>query len=298
MEYKERPTQKDISAAFSRYDLLVDIFDKLITTLEKKNKNDNRWFIFASKIGKKFLTHTLTLNQIFSEEVYYNNTNSEKMRFIDVGSMFSLLRIQLENYAVFHHLFADNCKMDEKILRFRLWQLDGLKTRQLFKRPNSEIIESIENEKNEIDLIISEIKNSTYFNGLSIEIQNQLIKYSMWRFTDNSLKHKDKNKRKISIEQTITNTGIKTNKIFENWYSHTSTHLHTNFWSVVQNDTLTLEQKITTKYIGIMMSTFAVSHFIIDLCKVQETARVFFEGLSNKDKEIIKSFDSRIKTSH
>jgi len=297
-ENKEKPTPKDISAALSRYDLVVDILEKLIATLEEKNKDDNRWFIFASKIGKKFLTHTLTINQIYSEEVYYNNTNSERFRFIDTGSMFSLLRVQLENYAVLYHLFADNCKMEEKTLRFKLWQLDGLRTRQAFKRPDDKVIDSIEVEKSEIDLIISEIKNFSYFKSQPIEIQEQLIKFSMWRFTENSLKNKDKNKRKISIEQTITNTGIKTNKIFENWYSHTSTHLHTNFWSVVQNDTLTLDQKITSEYIGIMMSTFVVSFFIIDFCKIQETARVFYDALPDNHKAIIKSFDSREKTSH
>ena len=99
-ENQEKSFEKDLSAALSRLDLLVKIFEKLINKLKEKNKGDTRWFIFGSKIGKKFLTHTLTIHQLYSEEIYYNN-EKEKTRFIDFGSMFSLLRIQLENYAVF-----------------------------------------------------------------------------------------------------------------------------------------------------------------------------------------------------
>lgn len=288
----KRPSDEDISKAFDRYDFLVKTFEKLINALEEKNKVDQRWFIFGSKIGKKCLTHTITLHHLISHEIYFGS-GKEKVRFIDQGSLFSLIRVQLECYAVFYHLLVDRCHIEERMVRFHLWQLDGMNTRQRYTRADNDPVENLEFEKAEIERIETRIKEINFFKSLPEDVQKDLIKYRIWKFTSASLQNKDKNKRKISIDKMVENTGIKNNNTFENWYSYSSTHVHTDFWSVVQCDTLTDDQKITTEYIALMMSSFILCHFMLDLSKIQQTARDFISALPLNEQDVIVSFDTR-----
>lgn len=287
--------QEEISKAFSRHNYILKIFDDLIEAMETKNKGDMRWFFYCAKIGKKFRTQALTLKNMFSQDIYFEKDGT-KTRFIDISSLFSLLRVQLETYAVFFHLFADKCSMEEKIVRFRLWQLDGLKQRQNYNKPDDEaVLNQISNEVEEINGIINHIKEVNYFKSLPPKTQEWLIENSQWKFSDSSLKNPDKKKWKISLNKMVENIGLKETH-FGNWYSYTSTHTHTNYWSVVQNDTLTPEQKITTEYIAIMQATFLICFFTIDLARVENSASIFYNSLQENDRNIIKSFDVRGRT--
>ena len=124
-------------------------------------------------------------------------------------------------------------------------------------------------------------------------MQGFLINFANWKFSTESLKNKNKNngKWKLSINQMIMNTGLK-KSLFNNWYSFTSTHAHTSYWSVVQNDSLTIEENITMEYVAIMQGVFITSFLIKDFCRIYETARNVFESLPDKEKDVINSFDN------
>jgi hypothetical protein len=286
------PTADKIAQNLKRHDTILNIFDNLIDALEEKNKGDNRWFIFISKIGKKFLTQALTLQNIFSQDIYFEKKGG-KNRFIDFGSTYSLLRVQLETYAVFYHLFGDKCSIDEKSVRFNLWHLDSLQQRQNYLKPDDEnVLAQLNSELEEINIIIDRIKSNAYFKTLPTDTQNYLIKKSLWKFSSTSIKNPEKGKWKLSMDKMVENMGLKETH-FGNWYAYTSTHTHTSFWSVIQNDTLTLEQKITTEYVAIEQATFLMCFFLHDLSRVQKTGTDFFNSLSQTDQDIIKSFDIR-----
>lgn len=290
---KPHPSKQEISMACKRHNLVVKVFGQLIDKIEEKNLGDKRWFIFSEKIGKKYLSQAYTLQQIFANDIYIIKGQTQQ-RFIDFSSIFSLLRVQLETYAVFFHLFADECRMEEKIIRFRLWELDGLRARQQYTKPDYTVIADIlKKETKDIDNCLEIINQFSYFKNLDKSIQDYLLfKYATWRFNDNSLKNPDKNKRRLSINQMIVNTGLKASH-FDNWYSYTSTHAHTTYWSVIQNDSLTDEEKITGEYIAIMQSTFITSFFIKDFYKIYEVGKTFFNSLPTNEQEIINSFDIR-----
>ena len=183
--------------------------------------------------------------------------------------------------------------MEEKIVRFRLWQLDGLRQRQSYIKPNEKkILDQLNLEVEEINGVINHIKTVGYFKNLPENKQNWLIEYSQWKFSNTSLLNSDKRKWKISMNKMVENIGLKETH-FGDWYSYTSTHTHTNYWSVIQNDTLTPNQIATCEYIAIMQATFLTCFFIVDLARVESSASIFFNALSINDKDIIKSFDIR-----
>ena len=289
---KQYPDKEEINLAIRRYNVVVNVFGQLIDAIEEANANDNKWFIFSEKIGKKYLTQAYTLQHIFSNEVFIIKKGGKKL-FVDFSSTFSLLRVQLENYAVFFHLFVDRCHIEEKILRFWLWQLDGLRERAKYIKPqDKERIEAFKNNPNNIENCISAINKCTYFKNLDAGIQDYLIKCSLWRFNDYSLKNTAKNKIRLAIDTMVMNTGIKETH-FEDWYAFTSTHTHTNYWSVIQNDSFTDEEKMTTEYIAVMQAIYVTSFFIKDFCKIYEVARTFFNSLPINERDLINSFDVR-----
>lgn len=280
------PKPEELANAFARYKLIVKAFSSILDKLEESNKNEQRWFVFTEKIGKKFLAQAYTLEHIFAYDTYFEK-KGESVRFIDFSSINSLLRVQLETYTVFYHLFAEKCDMGERIIRFRLWELDGLRIRHKFIPPGSE--QFLENEKS-IDNCIDVIRKLAYFRNLDIKTQDFLVKYAAWKFTDSSLKNSDNNKKRISIEQMIMRTGLDP-KMFNDWYSFTSMHSHTSYWSVIQNDTLTLGEKITAEYVALMEANYISSFFIKDLCRLFDVTKTAFDQLPINDQEIINSFN-------
>lgn len=287
---KQHPSKEEISIALGQYNLVVKVFGQLIDIIEEQNKDDKRWFIFSEKIGKKFLTQAYTLQHILADDIFIIKGDKQQ-RFIDFSSIFSLLRVQLETYAVFFHLFVDRCNMEEKIIRFRLWELDGLRSRHKYTKPAETVLAyKIGNETKDIEDCMAIINQVSYFKNLDKSTQEYLLKYAAWRFTNTSLKSSDKNKRRLSIEQMIMNTGLKATH-FDDWYSYTSTHTHTTYWSVIQNNSLTNEEKIKTEYVAMIQATFITSFFIKDFYKIYQVGKDGFNSLSTNEQEIINSFD-------
>src|SRR5574343_771472 len=180
-------SKEEISMALGRYNLIVKVFGQLIDNIEEQNLGDKRWFIFSEKIGKKYLKQAYTLQHIFADYIFIIKGDKQQ-RFIDFSSIFSLLRIQLETYAVFFHLFVDRCDMEEKIIRFRLWELDGLRSRQKYNKPTETVpADKIVIETKDIKDCIADINQFSYFKNLDKSTQEYLLKYANWRFNDSSL---------------------------------------------------------------------------------------------------------------
>lgn len=279
------PSKEEITNAFGGYKLTVKVLGQMVDAAEVHNKADNRWFVFSEKIAKKFLTQAYTLESLFSNDVYFVK-NGKEVRFVDFSSLVTLLRIQYENYAVFFHLFGDaKCDMEEKIVRFRLWQLDGLKTRQGYVRPVDTKVD-LAAELREMEEIKQIIRGFGFFTDLDKTRQDFLLDKAAWRFSATSLIGNDKSKWRLSIEQMIMNTGLKEGH-FQDWYSFSSVHAHTCYWSVVQNDSLTDDEKTTAEYVAIMQASFLTSFLVKDFTRIYTFAKEIFDSLPQKEQEII-----------
>lgn len=286
------PSDKIVIDALLKYNNLVEILGRLIKEIERENIDNDNWFIFSEKIGRKYLTQAYTLQTLFSSKMNFG-AEPAKEKVVDSSSLFSLLRVQLETYSVLFHLFFDNCEMGEKITRFRLWELDGMRGQQKYSIPNDEVIvKKLENERTEINEIISVLNGVSFFNMLDISLQQNLLKNATWRFNSKSLQNKEQHKRRLSIDQMIQNTGIK-KEYFDDWYSFTSTHAHTTYWSVIQNDTLTDEEKSINEYVAIVQATFITAFIIKDFTRIYDISKKFFQSLTTNDQSAINWYNDK-----
>lgn len=282
------PKENEIVNLKNEYKILLKTLFSTINIIEEQNRNDNRWFVFSEKVARKFLNQAHTIDFLFSNGIFINEE-----RLIDFSSLFSLLRNQFENYAVFYHLFVDReCEMEENILRFRLWELDAIKTRQKYKREDHD--EKFLELENDMNTCIEIIMNIPFYQNLSPKNQIFLVKNACWKFTSESLEKSNDFKKKISINELIMNTGIK-KATFKGWYSYSSTHIHTSHWSVVQNISLNNREKAVAEYLAVTQANLLTAFLIKDLHKIYKVGNEGFGGLPQSVQNIIKDYCGQFK---
>jgi hypothetical protein len=111
-----------------------------------------------------------------------------------------------------------------------------------------------------------------------------------WRFSATSLIGNDKSKWRLTIEQMIFNAGLKESH-FQDWYSFSSVHAHTCYWSVVQSDSLADDEKTTAEYVAIMQASFLTSFLVKDFTRIYTFTKEIFDSLPQKDQEIINTLN-------
>jgi hypothetical protein len=128
-----------------------------------------------------------------------------------------------------------------------------------------------------------------YFQALDGQKQSFLLERGAWRFTEQSLNGKEKNKWQISYEQLIKNTGIRDN-IYGNLYGHFSMHTHPGYIGVVQNVSLNSQELEISKYVTLLYACFVTSFLIVDFSTRFEQSKAKYESLSQNQKDVIQSF--------
>ncbi len=226
---------------------------------------------------------------LFTNETTLVTKTGEKM-IVDLSSYYSLLRGMFEAYAVFCHLFKLEDDPNENIIRFHLWQLDGLSSRLGFKRdqPSSEVAALIENDKEEIEKVKQHIVAFDLFKSLNPKQQDYLLKRLAWKFSLDSLK-RGKDKWQHTITELIDRTKIK-RYILDDLYSYYSMHAHTGYINIIQNDDLPDSEKLMGKWVAIMNASFVTAFMIEDLSKMFKEGKNFFDSLAQEEREVITSF--------
>jgi len=285
--------ETEIKQALTRYIFLLELLNHIIEKTDSALSNDNRWFAFAPKIGRKFLNQAVTLHLLFSEKQLEIDGQPPK-RFEDISALYTLLRMQLETHALFYHLFIPGISIEENILRFRLWELDGIRTRirlnieksqkQLTKKlADQEYLQTIE----------QAISGLPYYQKLAPNTQKFLTDKAIWRFTDSSLKNKPL--KAISYDQLIRQAGIRED-LYSHLYSYLSTHTHPGYHGVVQNFSATQDELTTARYVAIMTSCYVTSFMIEDFCRRFGLARKILDNLTEADREVYESIRSAGRT--
>jgi hypothetical protein len=269
-------TQKQIEESTSTYSFCLNILQEIVKKTEHQNTGNINWYTFSEKVGKKFLIQASTLKRIFSEDCYVIKDN-QQIYSLDFSSIATLCRLQLETYAIFNHLFIYG-NIEERLVRFRLWELDGIRTQKKYIPPTN-----MEKEED----IINILSQFDYFKNLDEKKQKFLKKEACWRFTDESLKTKN---WRISYEQMVINTGIKKD-IFQHRYSIFSNFIHSSFVSVLMNSDFSEEKDRHRKYSAIGLNTFITAFFIKDFYKIYQAAKDVFNNLSTDNQEIINWYE-------
>lgn len=205
----------------------------LLTNILHKNVDINSYTQFIQVIALKFQLHAASLHQILYTR-------------IDISSAVSILRAQLETYTTLFYLFIKGCS-NERMLRFNLWKLDGLKQRSMFSQSfeglsseeASKLSLQIKDEKKQIEELELEISSLKFFTDLPEKYQKQIVERAYWRFDIKKIEL-NKNRINYTIKEMVENSKIKPLYI-NDMYSFFSMHSHTSYISAIQNQQMTQE---------------------------------------------------------
>lgn len=282
---------EDFDKALTRYNFLVETLDQMTTELEIALKSDQRWFSFGPRVARKFLNQAYSLGLLLRPKIMEQIDGTERP-LEEISSIYSLLRMQFETHAAYYHFFIPAQNIEENILRFRLWELDGLRSRLKFKRQNISIEtqELINKDTAYVMQIENAIKGLSYYQSLSIKQQEELLKKSLWKFTDESLKETEKSKWSNSFSKLILNAGLK-QYIHDDLYNYLSMHTHPQYIGIIQNE-LNEEERDMMYYIAVMDSCFVTAFLIEDLTKRYVQPK---EYLKLMDKTKVEIYESVLK---
>lgn len=287
--------QKELNQELIRYYFFIKTFEKIIEGIETEMKDSTQWFLFCSKIGKKFLLHLksfiFSVNQdLLNIEIDGINISTE----LDISVLYTNLRLQIDTYSTFHHIFIHDGDWAEKIIRFRLWEMDALISRQKFSKNKIDSQRAkLESERKQLTEIYGIINTFDFYKNLNQKEKNKLIKitnakfvYANWKFDKSLLTEK---KSKYSWTELALNTGIKP-EIYSDMHDFTSMHVHSNYISILQNEQITKEDRHETRMVNLRLSCYLTCLYIDDLCDRFQPAVKVAKELTENESEVIKGF--------
>jgi len=279
---------KDFRRSLARYDFLISVLETITEGLELSLIDNKNWFAFGPRIARKFLNQAYSLRlSFFPRDIEY--LAKQGIHNDDVSSMLTLLRMQFETHAIFYHFFIPCNDIEENILRFRLWELDGMRSRLTLsmKEPNSSEDDLINWTYLNIQRVEESIKSLRYFQSLPQKQQDELLKRSLWKFSSTSLLETDKSKWSNSYSKMILTAGLK-EEFHKNLYTYLSMHTHPHYIGVIQNK-ISVEEIEIMRYVSITQSCFVTAFLIEDLSKRFVEPKRYISNLAEEQLLIFRS---------
>lgn len=155
-------------------DLLLFLHEVLAE--EKVPLNENE--VLSEELLMKFYLHGISIHKISEtyqlSSKYFSETFS-KVKFIDISSLLTVGRAQLETLLMYQHLYMNSEDQDEQKLRFFAWIYTALIQR--IKIPAESEEAKIQRKKDlaEIDRLKNAMQSLNPFNALSQKQQNNLL---------------------------------------------------------------------------------------------------------------------------
>jgi hypothetical protein len=281
--------ETEITQAGTRYRFLLQLLYQCNQLVDKALQDDRRWFIFAPKVCTKFLNQGFILEMLFGQKELELSGEPVKL-FEDLSAIYSTLRMQFETHALFYHLFMPSDDIEENILRFRLWELDGLRGRIIINENRTPILNSVlQADRAYLTTVEETINNLPFFKHLTAKQQIFLLKGAVWRFTKDSLQ--EKHMKNISYEKLMSMTGFNP-ALITDLYSHLSMHTHPSYVGVLQSFSLTATEQTIGKYSALMLSGMVTAMMIEDISKLFEQANNRVKALTDQERAVLFSMIS------
>ncbi|RZL45743.1 MAG: hypothetical protein EOP00_16860 [Pedobacter sp.] len=152
---------------YEKLDLLIYLHE--ILAEQKTSLKDNEQFLESLIV--KFYLHGLTIHQITSgykaNSKYLNPEKISNFTFIDIPSLLTVGRAQLESLLMYQHLYVNTLDYDEQILRYHTWIYTALIQRLNMPRRENFDDFKLEETKREIAEIKIKITSCPAYNKLS-----------------------------------------------------------------------------------------------------------------------------------
>lgn len=217
----EKHTSEDFKESQFSLQQLVNILGDIIDELAIAKIKGPTWKRSLETLTSKILftsNSLITLSNGFKLQSFKNPNLSAPI--IDISSLYILTRAIIENYVTLCYIYNNDLSEEEKIFRYKLWEVSGLITRQNFEDPNGfHKTDQIAKEAEIIKKILSEIESSEEYKSLDKRKLNKLQSHGLPRIDS---WHKLINESKLN------------RFLFANAYSLFSEYAHSEYLSVLQ----------------------------------------------------------------
>ena len=184
------------------------------------------WVLDAEGLLLKTVYHVST--------VYYLSHGTRipplQFDFFDPGSIPVLVRATLESVLVFHHVFAAPKTDTERDLRYAVWRLSDLLTRQRYTPLSTEAKQRQQAEGASVTELRDKIRSSDLFERLTGKQQKKIMDKGEWRLPERNSKGEY---NFPSWVQIAVAAGLSKKTAFD-IYSYLSGYAHSSYWSVHQ----------------------------------------------------------------
>lgn len=166
--------------------------------------------------------------------VYYLSRETKipplQARFLDPASIQVLVRATLESVLVFYHVFAAPKSEAEKELRYTMWCLSGLLTRQRYTPLSTLGKQRLEAEAELVEKLRDKLRGSDLLQCFAGKQQRKILLKGEWRVPEKD----EKGKYDFpSWAQIATSAGLSKKHAYE-MYSYLSSYAHSSYLSVMQ----------------------------------------------------------------
>jgi hypothetical protein len=235
----------------------------------------------ARILSQMMFTKVTHLRKLVEGVGYQAKDGYRLNNIIDPTIVASLIRNVFETVAVFNLIFRNPKSEDEKTIIYGLWVISGLNYRQRFESnvSSQESLKKLEDEKKQIDQIITEVKNTNLFKNLDEKNKGKI---------DNVIRQKDYKIRFNNTEVINLNwqdmcavMGLN-EKLFGNIYTYFSLYSHPSQVSVFQFEHMFGKADEPFKFLtasNLKYCCSLLSVFIADYINLFPETKVTFEKM-------------------
>lgn len=205
---------------------------------------------------------------------------NQKASIIDIFSLNSITRMQIESFLIMFYIFFDKINDSEKDFRYSIYKLHGLQKQSNFKIssdfPNKKIqLDKIKIEMNEV---IENIKKSKNYNDADEKEQKKYLKPTHAKLVKNEILFKE--------------SGIENNRINDIWQIY-SNHVHAEHISDRQFNSYRISNfKNDNSSLIINLNLILTTKLIWHLINSFDSVKKKYEQMSEKEKVHIKIWKS------
>lgn len=150
------------------FDLVNNLFEEKITIKYYQRELESKLYRYG--VSNKTIEKIITGNKF--------NLVGKEVNIIDIDSLYSITRMQIEIYSILYYLIFDKVSDELKDFRYNIYKLHGIQKQHNFEvSPNFVDKENqLEKIKNELDELIEIIKSSEIFKMENVNKQKAFLK--------------------------------------------------------------------------------------------------------------------------
>jgi uncharacterized protein YxeA len=253
----------------------------------------------ADMIWQMLFSKLLYLKKML-KGVHYNGDEGRSISNInDPTVIANSIRNIIECISTFHIIYSAPSNDDEANIIYNLWVHSGLSYRNRFNHfvTTDENKEKMDEESQEMDRLVAEIKNNPIF--LQLEEKSQNILLNQLRVKDYKIKFNGKKVETLSWQQISNEMDLKSD-LFSTTYTYFSLYAHPSNVSVFQFSTLMNDPEEAKRKTNFILKNLFVylSIMVYDYIKYNRTVMDTFGLMNPVHRDIINDLQNFFRNSN